>query len=237
MSSARYFLCKNAYCCETRGYWIVLDVASDEYLCIGRRAADTLRPWLRFKYEPTGETLESPPKDVANLATALVRKGILSENAQDARQSSDEPIVLATEAFKNKIFVPRLSTLSYVAAFFLASARASKCLGNRSLNQNVLHVRERRSRRRVHHMPFDFQKARRLVAVFNALRLFYPRTHLCMFESLALIEFLAYFNLFPAWVFAVSADPFQAHCWVQEDHVLLNDSIARISSFTPIMKV
>ncbi len=236
MSSERYYFRKNAYCCETRGYWIVLDVASDEYICIGQRAADNLRPWLSFKRRPTNQAPERPPKEVADLGHALVRKGILSENPQDARQSPDEPIVLATEAITTRTSVPCLGMLPYSAAFFLASASASRRLNNGSLNQNILHVRERRGRRRTH-MPFDFQKARQLVAIFEGLRLFYPRGYLCMFESLALIEFLAYFQLFPSWVFAVSADPFQAHCWVQEGSVLLNDSIARISSFTPIMQI
>jgi Transglutaminase-like superfamily len=38
-------------------------------------------------------------------------------------------------------------------------------------------------------------------------------------------------------VFGVNADPFEAHCWVQAGSVVLNDTLGRVSSFTPIMSV
>jgi hypothetical protein len=73
--------------------------------------------------------------------------------------------------------------------------------------------------------------------VFDSLRLFYPRPYLCLFDSLALIHFLARFGLYPDWVFGVQADPFEAHCWVQAGSVVLNDTVERVSAFTPIMYV
>jgi hypothetical protein len=73
--------------------------------------------------------------------------------------------------------------------------------------------------------------------VFERLRLFYPRSYLCLFDSLALIHFLARFDVYPDWVFGVNADPFEAHCWVQAGNVVLNDTVARVSGFTPIMVV
>lgn len=76
-----------------------------------------------------------------------------------------------------------------------------------------------------------------LLAVFDRLRLFYPRPYLCLFDSLALIHFLARFDLYPDWVFAVRADPFEAHCWVQADAVVLNDTVERVASLHPIMVI
>ena len=63
------------------------------------------------------------------------------------------------------------------------------------------------------------------------------RSYLCLFDSLALIHFLARFRVFPDWVFGVTADPFEAHCWVQTGGVVLNDTVERVSAFTPIMSI
>jgi hypothetical protein len=59
----------------------------------------------------------------------------------------------------------------------------------------------------------------------------------CLFDSLALIHFLAQYGLYPDWVFGVSADPFEAHCWVQAGQVVLNDTVERVSAFTPILTI
>jgi len=54
---------------------------------------------------------------------------------------------------------------------------------------------------------------------------------------LALLEFLAIKNLYPTWVFGVQAQPFGAHCWLQEGDKLLNESVEYAGQFTPIMAV
>jgi hypothetical protein len=56
-----------------------------------------------------------------------------------------------------------------------------------------------------------------------------------LFESLALLEFLARYNFFPQVVFGVVADPFQAHCWLQEGSTILNDDLERVGRYRPIL--
>ena len=38
-------------------------------------------------------------------------------------------------------------------------------------------------------------------------------------------------------MFGVQANPLQAHCWVQQDDVVINDAVDVVSQFTPIMSV
>lgn len=59
----------------------------------------------------------------------------------------------------------------------------------------------------------------------------------CLFDSLTLINFLAYFGIFPQWIFGVRSDPFAAHCWVQQDGMVFNDSIEHVIRYKPIMVV
>ena len=78
--------------------------------------------------------------------------------------------------------------------------------------------------------------ASELVAGFQRLRpLLFSTREACLFNSLALIEFLAQHDCYPHWVFGVRARPFAAHCWVQLDHTVLNDGVEHVSRYTPIM--
>ena len=83
----------------------------------------------------------------------------------------------------------------------------------------------------------DVERVRTLVKAFDALRPWYPRPYLCMFDSLALLHFLAWHGVFPEWVFGVTAEPFKAHCWVRAGTTVLNDTLERTGAFTPIMQV
>lgn len=59
----------------------------------------------------------------------------------------------------------------------------------------------------------------------------------CYYDSIALLEFLARRSIYPDWVFAVRGRPFAAHCWVQQGDLVLNDTLARVKTFTPILKI
>ncbi|RYG35012.1 MAG: lasso peptide biosynthesis B2 protein [Burkholderiales bacterium] len=64
------------------------------------------------------------------------------------------------------------------------------------------------------------------------------RAHVhCLYDALALVEFLALRKLYATWVFAVQAQPFGAHCWVQTGEHLLNEATEYAQEFTPIMEV
>lgn len=72
---------------------------------------------------------------------------------------------------------------------------------------------------------------------FQYLRPYYIRKYLCLYDSLALLEFLAHYRIFPQWVFGVTGQPFNAHCWIQESDCVLNDTLEHVRGFTPIMAV
>jgi hypothetical protein len=100
--------------------------------------------------------------------------------------------------------------------------------------QTVAHAAQLK---RADNNAFDWARARECAQIFKTLRPWYPRDFLCLFDSLALLEFLAAEEIFADWVFGVRAEPFEAHCWVQREQVALNDSIERVSTFVPIMRV
>lgn len=77
-----------------------------------------------------------------------------------------------------------------------------------------------------------------LVSAFATLRpFFFAARDACLFDALSLSEFLATYGIFPSWVFGVQSRPFAAHCWLQLDGLVLNDTIDHVQRYTPIMVV
>jgi hypothetical protein len=76
-----------------------------------------------------------------------------------------------------------------------------------------------------------------LLSVFKRWRAYYSRPYVCLFDSVCLLRFLNFYNLFPTLVFGVVAEPFHAHCWLQDGGTVLNDTVERVSAYSPIMSV
>lgn len=237
----RLFLQPHVFLCRGTRHWVILDVNRDKYLCVERRQFEALGPSLEGWEESTrsggrGATAASGVADA--LANDLLSLGILSERATDAKDALPTAYPLPTEAIDPDFPAPsRSSSCIHGGTFFASSARASRELRGQPFQLTVESVRARKSRNVDRAGPPDPERARSLVSVFDHLRWYYPRPYLCLFDSLALIHFLARFRVFPDWVFGVTADPFEAHCWVQTGGVVLNDTVERVSAFTPIMSI
>jgi hypothetical protein len=237
----RFFLQSHVFLCQGKRHWVILDIDRDKYLCVDRQQFEALGPSL----EGWGQCAESDrgaatamAEDADALAKDLLSLGLLGEDAANAKDALPTAYPLPTEAIE--LDVPagsRKSSCTHAIPFFAASARASRELRRQSFQLTVESVRGRKSRDAGRAAPSQFERTRSLVSVFERLRLYYPRSYLCLFDSLALIHFLARFGVFPDWVFGVTADPFEAHCWVQSGNIVLNDRVERISAFTPIMIV
>ena len=101
--------------------------------------------------------------------------------------------------------------------------------------EDTVGAAERRRRTGRPDRPRDLSELHRLVAVFRRLRPLFPKDALCLFDSLALLEFLAPYGHFPHWVFAVMLNPWSAHCWVQYADVCLNEDAERARQYTVIL--
>jgi len=235
--SHRFFLQPHVFLCRGKRHWVILDVNRDKYLCVDRRQFEALGPSLKG-WEGSGCTAAPASETAGALANDLLRLGILSEGAANAKDALPTAYPLPTEAIDPDLPASsRRSSCTHAGPFFSSSASASRELRGQRFQLIVESVRARKSRNVARAAPFDFERALSLVSVFDRLRWYYPRPYLCLFDSLALIHFLARFGVFPDWVFGVTADPFEAHCWVQAGNVVLNDTVERVSAFTPIMSI
>jgi len=72
-------------------------------------------------------------------------------------------------------------------------------------------------------------------AAFRRTRLYVPVETCCLLDSIAMVGFLAKRGTYASIVFGVIGDPFSAHCWVQAEDVVLNDTVGNANAHTPIL--
>jgi hypothetical protein len=74
-----------------------------------------------------------------------------------------------------------------------------------------------------------------LVANFEGWIPYAPVSGKCLLRSFMLLRLLQRHGLDARWVFGVTTWPFQAHCWLQCGDVALDDSVDRLTEYTPIL--
>lgn len=241
MTEPHYYLTRHTFLCRNGFHWILLDVTRDKYLAIHARHFDLLQPWLHGCSQQSASIscdAREIPRDTSELASELVAQDLLTTDSNIGKTA--EPVMLAPamaslNPFRVQTrFLPRLMNAT---AYLITAYMADTMLRRRAFRDIVRRVATRNSCKQKECADFDMAAAERAVLTFNSLRPIYPRDYLCLYDSLALLEFLSIKGLFPRWVFGVAADPFQAHCWVQEGTVVLNDTVERVSAYVPIMVI
>ncbi|WP_140725802.1 lasso peptide biosynthesis B2 protein [Pseudomonas sp. Hp2] len=71
-------------------------------------------------------------------------------------------------------------------------------------------------------------------AAFRSVRPYVPLDTCCLPDSIAMVRFLAKRGFHAQLVFGVTGEPFSAHCWVQHDAIVLNDTVGHAAAHTPI---
>jgi hypothetical protein len=234
-----YFLSNHAFLCTAGNHCIILDLKQDQYLFADGRRLCALGPhldgWEHCTQTSSVDAVDPTP-DVVGFADELATRGILTIERRHGKPA--RPLILSKPA--NALRAVACSA-GWPMARFLHFWRAASCANSRlkheSMESIVDAVQRRKHAASVRSSPFDFHRARVLVAQFDTLRPFFPRQYVCLFDSLALLEFLSRFALYPTWVFAVIPEPFEAHCWLQHGDVVLNDSVEEVTKFTPIMAI
>lgn len=227
-----YFLPKDVFFCSRGPHFVFLDLEQDEYSIVSGEQSRALRVLLDESDGVTEDRGDTNPLE------PLVAAGLLSKNSENhksvAPTSLDVPTVRLASTTSEAEVPVRIRDIWH---FAVACTTASICLRFLSIHRTVSRVRRLKSTRRALRSPPDEHLLRLKVGVFLKLRALFPANYLCLFDSLALMEFLARQRIFPTWVFAVRTDPWAAHCWVQDGRFLLNDDDEDIEEYSPVMTV
>jgi hypothetical protein len=234
----RYFLARHVHCCDVGQQTIFLDLRRDDYLALNaaQRAVLTnfIHGWAREDEPCSGAPASS------KLLQSLLRRDLLTTDPRCGRFAIAPEVEPAKkELAPDDTNQPNAGIpASYIPTFLWAVARASFFRRMRSLEATVDAVRNRKARAVLAPSNQDSHQEHALVAVFERLRPFvFSAKDQCLFDSLALIEFLAMFDVFPTWVIGVHTHPFAAHSWVQSGGIVFNGPIGFVRKYTPILAV
>jgi hypothetical protein len=217
---------------------VFLDLRHDKYFCLGRdqslALAHLLKAWNRSGSR--GKT-NSRGGETTAIIHALADKQLAVE-ASVGKLATPPDVAPPISGWSNAPESPKTSIrTSNLLRVYQSALIASTKLRFQTIECTVRTVENRKRSWQKESVAGHAHATARIVATFHSLRKHYPRRHRCLFDSLALVEFLASYRIFPQWVFGVRMEPFGAHCWVQENAWVLNDTVENVQAYTPIMAI
>jgi len=231
-------LAPGVHACVANGRVVFLDTIRDRYLMLKRAQTPYVLSLLHRRsgpFDDDGTWVEHPGSPEYSVLGALRREGLLSPTANRSSMPLKPVTMLPTgdlisENASRQVFPGPLNLLR----FFRSTRRAARFLNHQTFVKVIDDVRARKA---MSDCKLNIECARNLATSFQRLRPLYGHDFLCLFDSLALLEYFNFHRLYPSWVFGVCAEPFQAHCWVQANEVVLNDTVESVRHYTPIMTV
>ena len=224
--------------CKMGGYWIILSARRDRYLCVAHDELTSVGSWLSGWTDQglASNRLSLPDAEANALIDSLSSNGIIT-NDPVLGKSFTESEYAAPDGQLDAFDTMAVAKIPFVlvARFFFACGTVDWRLRTQSFSRNLARLIRRRQRADSSNAIYNAAYVSRLIGTFKVLRPLYPRAYLCLYDSLALLEFLAGCRVLPHVVFGVVADPFQAHCWLQEGSTILNDDLERVRRYKPIL--
>lgn len=197
---------------DVDGDIVLMDVQADAFLCIARDRMPDGSVAHREAIDQDAELRVEEHLAAAGFDVARWRWA----DPDLAHPRCDVRHVDAQGAFPAVVALPRMIVAGLATAMRLRGPIAR------------YRVRRRACR------PIDDVSLARLVATFDELRAFVPRLGRCLPHSLCLRDFLGLHGIGADIVFGVRTHPFEAHCWVERDGHVLNDTADHVAWFTPI---
>lgn len=238
ITTSPYQLADDIFSCISDGRMVFLDLPRNKYLCLNKQNTQAALQLLTSTPATSSAKDETATiTDIRRVAEALKGGGlivqhVLSRGAAKGASLQKARFSLLQEKAKSKVTFPS----HYWGTFLLETLTTSMKLRWYSLHRIVEALRLRQQLRG-DAQTFDIEKLEKVVAAYHQMRPYDASQSRCLYDSLVLIGFLAHYRIYPRLVFGVTAEPFGAHCWLQRDHYVLNDSVEYVNAFAPIMIV
>lgn len=229
-------LTDHAFVTQAGATLIFLDLQADSYISLEERFTRPVGTLLGLPLAGNGDAHgeDAGAEEVEALVADLREARLLSSHPGRGKRA----ILLSHPEDVREL--PRFGVggpavrLRHVAAFAVAFAKARFMLRFGHIGRTARRVTRRREAKR---RPRDIEDARELVEIFRKVRpLFMSRRDKCLLDALALIEFLARFDIYPSWNFGVRTNEFLAHCWVQDENLVYDDDLENICDYNVIMR-
>jgi len=234
----KLLLCWHVHCCLAGDRIVLLDTRRGRY-CGVPATATALSRFIEGWPEQSVDAVVCALDHSRACLSVMLSTGMLTNDEKRGRPAFPCALQLPTLRF----YTPALDVDPWTSASGLWHAALACCLARKTLkNESLWLVQERitglraRAARRevVTHSRLDIE---RCLEEWSFLRpLFISSRRKCLTESLSLLEFLFLRGIYDArLVFGVTSSPFKAHCWLQSELEVWNDSPEFVRRFTPVM--
>jgi hypothetical protein len=165
----------------------------------------------------------------------LVRQGILTTADQDVKPTSSLPVVTHSPeiAFKTH----QLPTLAAIVLAIASRILWASRLKRWPLTRQFQHLRTLAGASEEDSARSPSGTFASIVRAFEIADILLGSHDRCLERSLALAATCRKRGFATMVVIGVQTNPFSAHCWVQNESVVLNDQPDRVQMFTPILVV
>ncbi len=234
---APYALASHVFVCLQDEHVVFLDVRRDRYFALEAAKTRGLGALVRgWPVAAEGDASRLADLMKSGVFQVLAERGLLAHGERRGKDAT--PIRCASPAEEieadDTAAMPAIGPLA-VCRFSAAALAASLSLRLAPFERVIARAHRRRTAAAAA-PELNRERAQELIAIFSWLRPFaFTAKDACLFEALALGNFLASHAIHPQWVFGVQARPFSAHCWLQYGAIVLNDSVEHVSQYTPIM--
>lgn len=198
------------------GDLVLLDLQQDDYLALSSCHAGTVFAALEGKdHDPADPILRE-----------LFESRLVQLADEPWEQASSIHVLPLPEPIRSNSLYKAWMLLIFALAVLLTLAsyyRSTKVLTSQAFSGG-------------NRSEFSPQRMTTIVQWFESLRIFIPRTGRCLVQSLLLMHFLRLLRIRSELVFGVRTHPFEAHCWVEWNSYVLNDSIDHVSWYTVIAR-
>lgn len=233
---SHYLLGEHVRACAIGEQVVLLDVRRNKYLALAQAQCSGLdqlvADWPRLAGSATREEAHAKV-----LAGRMLANGLLRTASSDAMppQWPTLPEVTGTVVgeYADTTVRAGLRQTSLFVQSILTATVALKLRGLEFAVRWASGLRPRNARDEV-----SLEAAQQAVSVYERLRpLAYTARDECLFDSLALLAFLARQGMYPRLAIGIRTGPFGAHSWVQSGHTVLNDLPERVRKFRPILVI
>ena len=229
--ASNYYLRNNTQFCSVGDACIFFDLAENRYRYIGPQKARAIQRVANGS--DNSITLSMSKDDVLQL-DALSEANFLTKD-----HSSGKPI-LPTQHPKPHSAIGGEFTrtpvhVSSIIRLWTAHRSAERLINSgTTLNslETATKLKERKiSAERSVELNWVLEHARRLYSARNFVYSYHDK---CFCDSLTFFLSLTRMRVAVSWVFGVSLHPFAAHCWVEHDGIVLNDTLDNVGRYTAI---
>ena len=225
-----YFLSRRAHVCVLHGTVFILDSTTGKYLSMDKDRAASLGSFI------LDWPIKSNNRTVPTVLQSLIDRCLITKDPRLGKPATPSRVKLPTNWLREgqPRGCPHITPRDFLR-FAVAVVYALFSKRFLPFRHTVRRVEKRKHA--TQDRQIDVVQLASLVSIFDWLRPFgFKKADACFLHCLALSEFLAKYDVYPTWTFAVrTAQPFEAHCWLQYGDQALTDLPFRLRRMVPIL--